>query len=107
VFRKAMLYFSVSGGSTYQEHPIVFEFMRDTLIEFARNVIVPIPNRIGRFIKVELYFDSRWMMISEVRFESGTSVNVMLGYVRAMLRHVMCMICYAVLGVYFVFIRFS
>ena len=75
VFRKALLYFGVNGR-VYQDRPVVYEYMRDTLIEFARNVIVNVPHRVGRFIKVELYFDSRWMMISEVRFESGESFSV-------------------------------
>ena len=70
VFRKALLYFSLNG-ITYADRPIVYEYMRDTLIEFARNVIINIPHRIGKYIKVELYFDARWMMVSEVRFDSG------------------------------------
>lgn len=72
VFRRAELYFSV-GGTTYQKQPVVFDFTRDTLIDFARNVIIPIPKRIGRYIRVELFFDARWMMLSEVRFESGSN----------------------------------
>ena len=55
----------------FQSQPVVYEYMRDTLIDFARNVIIPIPHRIGRTIRVELYFDAKWLMISEVRFESG------------------------------------
>jgi discoidin domain receptor family member 2 len=70
VFRRAVMYFSV-GGAIYQPQPFVYDFMRDTLIDFARNVIIAIPNRIARFIRVELYFDARWIMVSEVRFESG------------------------------------
>jgi len=69
-FRRAVLYFSV-GGVTYRQQPVVYDYMRDTLIDFARNVIINVPNRIGRFLKVELYFDARWIMLSEVRFESG------------------------------------
>ena len=69
-FRKVLLFFS-TNGAIYQPQPVIYEYMRDTLIEFARNVIVPIPGRVGRFVKVILYFDSKWMMISEVRFESG------------------------------------
>lgn len=70
VFQKALLHFSVSGIA-YQENPVVYKYTRDTLIEFARNVIIPIRQKIGRFVKVELFFDAKWMMISEVRFESG------------------------------------
>lgn len=74
VFRRAILRFSVTG-SAFQELPVVFDHPPDSLIEFARNVIVPIGHRVGRFVRVELYFDTRWMLISEVRFESGEPFN--------------------------------
>lgn len=45
--------------------------MRDTVMEYARNVLVPIPHRIGKYIKVQLYFDARWLMLSEVQFGSS------------------------------------
>jgi len=70
VFRQVTLYFSVTG-SVFQSAAISFDHPRDTLSEFARNVKVPIPHRIGRFIRVVFAFDSRWMLISEIRFESG------------------------------------
>ncbi len=69
-FRKAKLYFSI-GGKYYQETPVVYDYMRDTLIEFARYVIIPIQHRVARYIKADLYFDARWMMVSEVKFDSG------------------------------------
>ena len=75
-FRKAVLYFSVArpgNSGYYQSGPVVYEYMRDGLIEFARNVIIPIPHRVGRTIRVDLHFDAKWLMISEVRFESGTA----------------------------------
>ena len=40
-------------------------------MEYIRPVIIPIPHRCGKFIRAELYFDAKWMMISEVLFESG------------------------------------
>ncbi len=46
--------------------------MRDTLIEYARHIVIPLDNRIGQFVRVQLNFDSKWMMISEVQFDSGT-----------------------------------
>ena len=55
----------------FPDNAVVFEYMRDTLIEFARQVIIPIPHRIAKYVKIQLYFDDRWMMISEVRFESS------------------------------------
>jgi len=47
--------------------------MRDTIMDYARPVIIPIPHRIAQTVRVDLYFDAKWMMISEVRFDSGTS----------------------------------
>jgi len=70
VFRKAVLHFRATDRG-YQEQPVVFDFQRDIVIEYARTVIVPIPHRVGRFIKCDLYFDAKWMMISEVHIESG------------------------------------
>ncbi len=70
VFRQAKLYFSI-GGEYYQETPVIFDYMRDSLIEFARYVIIPMQYRVARYVKVNLYFDAPWMMISEVTFDSG------------------------------------
>ena len=62
--------FSSIGGEYYQE-PEVFRYMRD-FMEFARKVIIPVqPERVARYVKIVLYFDARWILISEVKFESG------------------------------------
>ena len=70
VFRQAKLYFSI-GGEHYQETPVVFDYMKDSLLEFARYVIISMQHRVARYVKVNLYFDATWMMISEVTFDSG------------------------------------
>lgn len=71
VFRKATVYFSAHNGTVFHGPPIVYVHSRDSLIEFARNVIVPLDNRVGKYVRIEIFFDSKWMMVSEVRFESG------------------------------------
>lgn len=54
----------------------MFSYMRDTFMEFSRKVIIGVsPHRIARYVKIVLYFDARWIMISEVKFDSGTSRN--------------------------------
>jgi len=68
----AEIAFSI-GGKYYLGAPVQYRFMRDTLIEYARNVVISLENHVGRYIRLRLYFDSRWMMISEVQFESGKS----------------------------------
>ena len=72
VFRSARVAFSV-GGVVYSSPPVVYDYMRDSLIEYFRPVVVPLLHGIGRYVRVQLFFDSRWMMISEVQFESGES----------------------------------
>ena len=72
VFRMAEVSFSV-GGVYYPGAPVEYRFMRDVLIEYARNIVIPLENNVGRYVKVKLYFDSRWLMISEVQFKSGRS----------------------------------
>ena len=70
VFRKAEIEFSV-GGVYYASAPVEFGYMKDLLIEFARPVVVRIPHRIGKYVRIRLYFESRWIMISEIHFQSG------------------------------------
>ncbi len=73
VFKMAKVYFSI-GGKHYLKAPIKYDYMRDALIEYARLVTMPLKHNVGRFVKIQLHFDSRWLMISEVSFESGESV---------------------------------
>lgn len=66
----AKIYFSI-GGKHYVDPPVVFEFMIDNAIEVARDVTIPLEQRVGQFVKIELFFAERWIMISEIRFENG------------------------------------
>ncbi|ESO96071.1 hypothetical protein LOTGIDRAFT_116145 [Lottia gigantea] len=75
VFRKAEVFFSI-GGKYYNRTPIVFEFVKDEYFENARKVMIKLNHRIGRFIKLNLYFETRWIMISEVQFTSGKFYNL-------------------------------
>ena len=70
VFSRVDVYASV-GGAYYVAAPVVYEYLKDSAVEFARLVVIPLPNLVGRYIKLVLHFDTRWLMISEIRFESG------------------------------------
>ena len=71
VFEAATVSFSV-GGERYASGPVVeYRYVADNMIEYARSVIVPLENGVGRYVRLWLYFDARWMMISEVQFFSG------------------------------------
>ena len=70
VFSRAEAWFS-QDGTSYADNHVKYQYERDTLMELARVVIIPLNRRIGRYVKLVLYFDARWMMISGIHFESG------------------------------------
>lgn len=72
VFSKAVIYFSV-GGKFYQKKPLIHTEYQDKWVEYARDVNISLGNHIGRYVKVYLYFDDKWIMISEVDFGSSKS----------------------------------
>lgn len=55
--------------------PVYYEHQRDMTSELPRYVTVPIPRggRIGRHVRLILEFDLRWIMISEIRFDTRQS----------------------------------
>lgn len=70
VFKEAHVYFSV-GGRYYLSKPVEYPFLQDKWMEHARYVKIPLNNNVGRYVRVILVFDAKWIMISEVTFESG------------------------------------
>ncbi|XP_059473257.1 discoidin domain-containing receptor tyrosine kinase B isoform X2 [Neocloeon triangulifer] len=69
VFSQARVFFSV-GGRHYSGEPVHFSYVPDLMIERARNVTVKLHGRIGRYVKLQLWFAAKWIMISEVSFDS-------------------------------------
>ncbi|XP_014243467.1 discoidin domain-containing receptor 2-like isoform X3 [Cimex lectularius] len=69
VFSLAKVYMSV-GGKLFSGKPIEYSYMPDTVMEHARNVTIKLHHMAGKFLKLQLYFEHRWMMISEVSFDS-------------------------------------
>ena len=74
VFRVAVIYYSI-GGKYFQKKKDKFNFIRDTVVEYARYVQIKLDYIVARYIKVELYFDAKWILLSEVQFESGKSYS--------------------------------
>ncbi|KAJ8300153.1 hypothetical protein KUTeg_021672 [Tegillarca granosa] len=72
VFKEAKVYFSI-GGRYYLSKPVDYPFLRDSWMEHARYVKIPLKNNVGRYVKVKLVFDAKWIMVSEVTFESNSS----------------------------------
>lgn len=64
------VYFSVLG-IYYQLNYIDYKFERDSWMEYVRIVFIFFENRVGKYVKVEFFFDRKWMFISEVLFKLG------------------------------------
>jgi len=78
VFRAATFRFErrrPTAGTTSLPVPLEFEYERDDVMEYARRVTVALQHGVGQRIVARLYFDARWIMISEVQFQSGELIN--------------------------------
>uniref|UniRef100_A0ABD2WJD2 Discoidin domain-containing receptor 2 n=1 Tax=Trichogramma kaykai TaxID=54128 RepID=A0ABD2WJD2_9HYME len=72
VFSHAKVYFG-SGAGQFESEPVHFSYMPDVVLEQARDVTVKLHSRAGRFVKLQLYFAARWILLSEIVFESVIS----------------------------------
>ncbi|XP_022905672.1 discoidin domain-containing receptor 2-like [Onthophagus taurus] len=70
VFSTAKILFSVGGKRFNRGEPITYEYIEDRIFEYARNVTIKLHHRIGRYVKIQLHFAAKWMLISEISFDS-------------------------------------
>ena len=54
--------------------------MPDTVMEHARDVTIKLHHRVGRYVQLQLYFASKWIMLSEVSFISGMLGKELFNY---------------------------
>ncbi|TPP61629.1 putative discoidin domain receptor [Fasciola gigantica] len=71
VFQRALIQFSI-GGQHFNRHnpPALLDVRRDIHNRQARWVTVPLEHRVGRFLRITLWFDYDWIVLSEVGFDS-------------------------------------
>ncbi|KAH8325709.1 hypothetical protein KR067_004847 [Drosophila pandora] len=74
VFVHAKVFFSL-GGQKFTREPVQFSYMPDQVLDHARDVTIKLHNRIGRYVRLHLYFAARWMMLSEITFISVSAVG--------------------------------
>ncbi|XP_060535505.1 discoidin domain-containing receptor 2-like isoform X2 [Cylas formicarius] len=74
VFSQARAFVSLNGYR-FSPEAVHFSYMPDLVMEHARDVTIKLHHRIGRFLKLELYFASRWILISEVSFDSTVATG--------------------------------
>ncbi|EAA10125.4 AGAP008742-PA, partial [Anopheles gambiae str. PEST] len=70
VFVHAKVFFSI-GGQHFTGEPVQFSYMPDTVMENARDVTIKLHHRVGRYVQIHLYFALRWIMLSEISFNSA------------------------------------
>ena len=78
VYRQVKVSFSVGGTQYNEATTLTRDYAPDTLSEYARYVDVLLDHHVGQFVKVQLYFDADWIMLSEVGFESGEFRSIVL-----------------------------
>lgn len=69
VFSEVSVLFSF-GGKYYTGDPIVSTPMEDRIFETSKNQTIKLHHRIGKFVKLRFSFAAKWMMISEITFDS-------------------------------------
>lgn len=72
VFSQIDILFSI-GGKYYTGKSITYTYMEDKIFESSRNVTIKLHHRVGKFVKLRLHFSDKWIMVSEVTFDSGES----------------------------------
>ncbi|XP_017770325.1 PREDICTED: epithelial discoidin domain-containing receptor 1-like [Nicrophorus vespilloides] len=70
VFSMAKVLFSIGGKVFTKGEPISYEYIEDKIFENSRNVSIKLHHRIGKFAKLQLYFSAKWLLISEITFDS-------------------------------------
>lgn len=70
IFRHAEIFYSI-GGQFFSPQTTKVNFQQDDYFENARPVSLKMQNKIGRFVRIDLYFQAKWIMISEVSFTSS------------------------------------
>ena len=72
VFKELKAFFSI-GGDIYNSDSVSYSPMTDEIFEEPRNLTAKLHRRVGRFVKIHLYFGSKWLLVSEVTFDSSTA----------------------------------
>lgn len=70
IFKMATVSFAVERNQQNFTNVVVYEHHRDDVFEIARPILIELNNNVAKFVRLDLYFDSTWILISEVTFDS-------------------------------------
>ena len=72
-FTQMLAYFSIEGKKFHPRYVKTVNKMESGKMEGPVNVTQTLEGRVGRFVKLELYFENKWLLLSEIRFSSKES----------------------------------
>jgi hypothetical protein len=72
-FTQMLAYFSIEGKKYHPKYVKTVNKMESNRIEGPVNITQSLDGRVGRFVKIELYFENKWLILSEIRFASKES----------------------------------
>ena len=75
VFKQAKVYFSNEEDKFGDDRFVDFKYMPDLAIENARNVSINLKKEHGQYVMLQLFFNAKWILISEVTFFSERKIN--------------------------------
>ncbi|CAF3471573.1 unnamed protein product [Rotaria socialis] len=70
IFKTAVVSFSKTDDEKSYSNAIIYEHTRDDIFEIARPILIELNNHVAKFVRLDLYFDSKWLLISEITFDS-------------------------------------
>lgn len=66
--------FGLDSGTNYLGKSVRHVVQQETASEPIYNVTVDLKGRVARFLQLQLQFNSQWLLISEVTFQSGKTL---------------------------------
>lgn len=70
IFSDARVLFSIGGKRYNKGEPITYDNIEDKIFEYSRNITIKLHHRVGKFVKIQLHFAAKWILISEISFDS-------------------------------------
>lgn len=70
VFRTVTIEFLNNNNNNQNNTIITYTNQHDDQFEMARAIMIDLKNHIGSQLKIRLYFDGNWILISEITFDS-------------------------------------
>ena len=70
IFKSAIISFSTGKDEPNYSNSVIYQHPRDEMFEIARPILIELNNHLADTVRLDLYFDSKWMLISEITFDS-------------------------------------